>query len=683
MAEEHKISGKLSSEPNGVTCISSTETKEELEASLEIVAQREASMSSSDGEMELKKAFSGIKPEESGSDENAQAVQANSNAENDTELSDVFSTLGSASVPIPCPANGDSVIFTNDVYGYVLTSSKKCQTAGGEDGRQFAVLEDSNDALIFVVYHETCEQPAILQLDSMMPGFDSIFVWQASNKVSDRWLVCTHLPVSGAKRVSDSCRKFIFPVTYQSRLADTIIQAYDLTHVTTVRSWRESQAYVSPTAVFSIIQRIAHSLNEIFEHRHALIRISQDTVVIQEDGVKFLGVVALDQPWNERCALAHHQVEYAAIPPECFGFMQKRITLHQGVYVLGALAYYLVAGAPVPTCEALGYDLAIEARAFNPEFPVGWDEIIHRALMPNPEKRFSCIDEFVEALNQGLDLMYCRRDYTGALSYDIAVDTHIGITKRLRCPINQDAVFTRSSPDGHRILMVVADGVSTSTYGSGDIASGIVVSEAEKAWKDRIFCSEHINATEEIEQIFERANQNICDYILERYADEHPTSSECMGTTALVAIIENGVLTLGSIGDSRAYVIRKKSMECITRDHNLFTIGIINGLPVETCAMHPHTGSLVQCLGYYDESSEQSGLAYDIFSMHLIPGDTLMLTTDGILDYVDCNISDSEQKIAEIVRNASGSAIGCLQLIMQANIGGGGDNCGVGLVRVT
>ncbi len=680
---------------------------------MEIVSQNEASMSAGESGKDIDKALGDIEPKvpelnanvQFAQNDNADSANANhanvdganadhanvdgANADNvavdkdGVDLSDVFATLGGASVAIPCPANGDTVVFTNDVYGYALNSSKKCQAAGGEDNRQFAVLEDANDALIFVVYQESCNQPVILSLDNMMPGFDSIFIWQASDEEARKWLVCTHLPVSGAKRVPNSCREFVYPATYQAWLSDTIIQAYNMTRVTTVRSWRESQAYVSPTAIFSIIRRIAVTLNEIFECRHALIRISQDTVVLLDGGVQFLGVVALDQPWNERCAMAHHQLEYAAIPPECFGFMLKRITLHQGVYVLGALAYYLVAGAPVPTCEALGYDLAIEARAFNPEFPVGWDEIIHRALMPNPEHRFGCIDEFVEELSQGLALMYARRDYAGALSYDVAVDTHIGITKRLRCPINQDAVFARCSPDGRRILMVVADGVSTSTYGSGDIASGIVVSEAERVWKNRIFCAEHINATREIEQIFENANQDICDYILERYADKHPTSSECMGTTALVAIIEDGILTLGSIGDSRAYVIRKDSMECITRDHNLFTIGIINGLPVETCAMHPHTGSLVQCLGYYDENNDQSGLAYDIFSMHLIPGDTLMLTTDGILDYVDCNISDSEQKIAEIVRNAAGAAIGCLQLIMQANIGGGGDNCGVGLVRVT
>ena len=99
------------------------------------------------------------------------------------------------------------------------------------------------------------------------------------------------------------------------------------------------------------------------------------------------------------------------------------------------------------------------------------------------------------------------------------------------------------------------------------------------------------------------------------------------------------------------------------------------------CAIHPHAGSLVQCLGYY-EDDQTCDVSYDLYTMHLIPGDALMLTTDGILDYIACNITDSENRIAEIVRLSNSSALACLELIMQANVGGGGDNCGVGIVRV-
>ena len=255
--------------------------------------------------------------------------------------------------------------------------------------------------------------------------------------------------------------------------------------------------------------------------------------------------------------------------------------------------------------------------------------------------------------------------------------------KRLRCPVNQDAVFLKKSDDSQRILLVVGDGVSTSTYGSGDIASGLLVETAQRIWDKELVGVDTIDPRAIVSHIMEQTNQAICQYIRDRYADKSPTSAECMGTTALIAIIENGVMTLASIGDSRAYIIRDGFLSCITRDHNLFTIGIVNGLSVSLCASHPHAGSLVQCLGYYvDNEAEPEELSFDIYTVHLLPDDNILLTTDGILDYIDCEISVSETKIAEIIMDAPDSAQACTDMIIQANLGGGGDNCGVGLIRV-
>ncbi len=584
---------------------------------------------------------------------------------------------------IPCPANGDTLVFTSDVTKYIAQFERTCHCRDESDNPSYAVLDSTNDCLMFVMHCESCANSVELVLNNNLPGFDSIVLWLASDKEQQQWLICTHLPISGRVPIPSSCKEYIFPVTLEGRLDETVVQAYDLTNVTTLRSWREAQAFVSPTILYDIIERIASVVEEVFQHGHSLIRISQDTIVLQGNKILFMGVLAMDMPWNERCAMAHHQVEYAAVPPECFGFLRKRMTLPMGVYVVGALAYYLVAGARFPTCESLGYDFVLAPRTFNPEFPLGWDIPIHRALIPNPETRYQCISDFVMALRSGVDSMYERRDFLGNLVYDAAVDTHIGVTKRLRCPVNQDAVFMRMSEDGQRILMVVADGVSTSTYGAGDIASHIVIDVAEKAWDAQIHQTPVIEPAAEISAILDKSNDEICQYIRDRYADKSPTASECMGTTALVAIIEDGVMTLGAIGDSRAYLVRQDSMCCITRDHNLFTIGIINGLPVEMCAVHPHSGSLVQCLGYYDEDEDAHEIAFDIYSMRLIPGDILMLTTDGILDYVACDITMSEIQIADTLRAAPNATIACLQLIMQANVGGGGDNCGVGIVYVS
>ena len=580
---------------------------------------------------------------------------------------------------IPCPASGDRIVFCANVDAYTASHSEPCKNSGGKNGIRYAILEMPNDLLKFVVMVPQIEETIEICLKNSCPGFDSVSMWHGIDGSLREWFLCIHYPVSSRMPIPESCQSLLYPSDMEGMLFDLKIQAYQEDHLTTLRSYRNSHENLSPNVIMQWVMRIGDMFKYIFEHGHTLLRVSPDILVICDNEIRLLGTYSFDLPWNERCANDHMQPEYAPMPPECFGFIRHRMTERECVYLMGSIVYFLVAGTDIPTCEMLAYEAAVPARTFHPAFPIGWEEIIDRAITPNPDFRYPTVAKFINALTDGLDQMIARRDYRRTLSYDTAIDTHIGVTKCLRCPVNQDAIFLRSTKDHQRFLIVVADGVSTSTYGSGDIASGIVVSTAQRFWDDHIISAETLNAQAEITEILKAANQEICNYIVERYADQSPQPSECMGTTALVAIIEKGELTLASTGDSRAYIIRSNLMECITRDHNLFTIGIINHVPVELCAVHPHAGSLVQCLGYYEEEEE---LAFDTFSMRLYPGDTLMMTTDGILDYIACDIPESEKKIAEIVRSNRDAKAICEELIIQANLGGGGDNCGVAIVRV-
>ena len=585
---------------------------------------------------------------------------------------------------IPCPADGDIIVFCHDVAQYVQQSQFKPQTECNNDS-SYAVLEIGGDALAFVLQQPDMtsqDNPVCLKLVMTRSGFDSTFMWHATDDNDNPWLICIHFPVSGRTPIPENCQHHIRKADFDAMLSDTRIQAYALKNIITLRSWREATGTPSPDVIFLLLEKLADALTEIYQTGHTLMRISPDNTILDNDHVQFMGIASFDLPWNERCAVAHRQVDFAAIPPECFGFLRQHLKPVQMTYSLGALADYLVAGVKVPTCELLAYEAALLPRAFNPLFPIGWDEIILKAIKPNPELRYQNVAEFMAEMQEMLDKIQERRGPQPELVFDMAVDTHIGINKRLRCPINQDAILLKHSEDKKRILMVVADGVSTSTYGSGDIASHIITDTASRLWDDEIANAETINPRQIVTQILVQSNETICQYIRDRFADKNPMSSECMGSTALVAIIEDGIMTLASIGDSRAYVVRRNSMSCITRDHNLFTVGIINGLPVEMCAGHPHAGSLVQCLGYYNEEEEDDVLSFDIYQLKLMPGDTIMLTTDGILDYIACDITASELAIHEILRQNMSAALSCLELIMQANVGGGGDNCGVGIIRV-
>ncbi len=582
---------------------------------------------------------------------------------------------------IPCPAMGDQIVFTPDVASWLKSTSLHLVCRWEQDETPFCVVESDDDIMQFVLEGPKSQQ---FTLATPHPGFDYSSFWQAKDEKGEPYLVCVHYPVSGKKPIPDACTPYLVPEYLHGTMLKTQVVIYDLKDRTTLDMWRKAHATPDPDTIYEMLHSVAKTMNDIIATGHNEIRISPYTVVVGSDNsIRLMGIAAFDMSWNERCAQTYHQDSIACVPPECSGYLQRRLSPKQSAYILGVLAFYLITGVNPPVCEAMDYEIALLPRAFVPGFPVGWDEIINQALHPNPELRYPSPDAFMQALAEGLEHIHKRNTSSGPYDYDIAIDTHIGVGKRLRCPVNQDAVFLKESDDKQRILLVVGDGVSTSTYGSGDIASGLLVETAQKIWDKELAGTEAIDPRAIAGHIMEQTNQAICQYIRERYADKSPTSAECMGTTALIAIVENGIMTLASIGDSRAYIIRDGFLSCITRDHNLFTIGIVNGLSVSLCANHPHAGSLVQCLGYYvDNEAEPEELSFDTYTVHLLPDDNILLTTDGILDYIDCEISVSETKIAEIVLEAPDAAHACADMIIQANLGGGGDNCGVGLIRV-
>lgn len=598
----------------------------------------------------------------------------------------------STNIQVPCPASDDVIVLTRNVAEYMKQHYPNAQStlfSAYDVKSPFAVAECANERYDYVLTLPETEIDGDengelhLRLEKLLPSFDSIAIWEALDREFNAYTVCIHFPVSSRTPLPEECRKFMEPCCLSSTMNSVVIQVYRMDRHVTLRRWREDVAHQSPDAILSLLQNLAETLMQIARTGHHLMRFSPDTIAVSEHTIRFMGIVSLDLPWNERCVESYKLVELGSIPPECHGFLRQNITMSQTLYVFCAMAYFLIANALPPVCSALDYEPAVMPRAFNPAFPIGLDEVIMNGLNPTPNLRPNLMADVLNAFRAQADIMSRRAASHGeTLTYDAALETHIGIAKCLRCPINQDVVWMQSLDD-ERWLIVVGDGVSTSTYGSGDIASHLLVDAAQKAWKDAISKDKIIDPSTCIRSIILEANQQICLYIQEHFGHLNPASCDCMGSTAIVAIIEHGVLTLGSIGDSRAYIIRDDTMLCITRDHNLFTIGIINQVPVEICATHPHAGSLVQCLGYnVDEMNNPCPIEFDVYQIPLLDGDNLLITTDGILDYIAYDLKMSESAIASVVRHEKTAKEICHELIMQANLGGGGDNCSVAMICV-
>ena len=585
----------------------------------------------------------------------------------------------------PCPVGGDTLIFCQNVAdvakGITMPKLRDCT----QEEAPYAVFDAGNDAMIIVVESKV-EKPRKFKLLEPKSGFDSTFIWSLRDEDAPErsYLLCLQLPVSGRKPIPNEFKSLFLWPDLTARMFTTSLWIYDMTDHITIADWREKRGKPDPDEVYEIAVRLSAALTKLHHAKHCLLRFNADTVVLEDD-ILFLGVTSLDLPWNEACAQSNGAFDFDVyVPPECRGFVKRPLAVVGDVFVFGVVLYYMIAKKNPPICEALDFECPLGPRVFEPGFQLGWDNVILRSILPSPMRRYATIEEAMKGLTAGYQAMIDRRDCTIPLRYDAAVDTYIGINKRLRCPVNQDAVMMRTALEGQRIMIVVADGVSTSKYGSGDLASGLLVKCADEYWNECLEKAESIDAKQAIREILLRCNSEICEYIRKHYADENPTASESMGTTALIGFIENGRFILGSVGDSRAYLIREDSICCITRDHNLFTMAVVNGMPIQQCAVHPHAGSLVQCLGFFEDldDSQPAQVDFDIYSINLMPGDHILMTTDGLLDYAAQDIRDAEAIIARTVLSVADPALACLELILVANRGGGGDNTGVGLIYV-
>jgi serine/threonine protein phosphatase PrpC len=483
------------------------------------------------------------------------------------------------------------------------------------------------------------------------------------------------------------CARYLFPIlATQSEDGRTLSlrarpQGIHLLH------WREA-AFPPPTPeqIYAVFSKLLQAVEDIHRSGCLHLHLSPEHVWAHDDSgqVRFS---ELDR--FERLPLRRDQVRarlgYSA--PELFGHGRQNIDQRSDVYSLGALLYLLISGRRPPVSADTGFSPAIPPRDYRPDFPVGWSDIILVAMAPQPAHRFGSVSELADALRAGMDLIRLRATYRAPVHLDAAVERHIGFGKQKRSPVNQDQVFLGQDTQRDRLLVVVADGVSTATYGSGDLASGFIAKHAEAMWNQLEFSATDPDPRALIEEIIRRANCDVSDYVNQHHGPLDAPPSEVMGSTALIAYITQGQMLLGSLGDSRCYLIRDDVMECITRDHNLFTLSLIEGLNLEHALSMPHGDALARCLGTFDVDSHGVLIPHDppldLYTLRLLPSDRILLCTDGLFDYAGSSYEESEEHIRQRVLTEEHPGIACLELILLANRGGGGDNIGLALIHVS
>ena len=254
--------------------------------------------------------------------------------------------------------------------------------------------------------------------------------------------------------------------------------------------------------------------------------------------------------------------------------------------------------------------------------------------------------------------------------WNVDFDTHIGKRKARLGQTNQDYFFI--GEDGNNALFMVADGISISNAGSGNLASNIaaqVISHMWKEEKDNLRLASPQKIEEILTNFLYNANYNICESSknLSKNGIENDVP---MGTTILLAYAQGSTITLVSLGDSRAYLITEDGPIILTGDHNVRGERLRMGIRYE----ESNSGNaLMRYLGYFNEQYEIALPKPEINSFDILPGERLLLCSDGYTDYAAYHHSDLTMLIRDAMERPT-LADSCHHLIMQANQGGGGDN---------
>ena len=140
-----------------------------------------------------------------------------------------------------------------------------------------------------------------------------------------------------------------------------------------------------------------------------------------------------------------------------------------------------------------------------------------------------------------------------------------------------------------------------------------------------------------------------------------------MATTAVCAVIVNGVLYVAWVGDSRCYRFRDGKLVRVTRDHSVVQELVDAGdLAPELANEHQLAHIISRHLGQAGTFEVETRI------VPLIPGDVVLLCTDGLTDVVsDSTIAES---IAEHLRAMSAFEDLPRQLVNRALKAGTQDN---------
>lgn len=232
--------------------------------------------------------------------------------------------------------------------------------------------------------------------------------------------------------------------------------------------------------------------------------------------------------------------------------------------------------------------------------------------------------------------------------------SHIG----LRRTTNEDAYLINEKSG----LFIVADGMGG--HNAGEVASRMAIDRSSGYILNPP--APHADPREVIGGAIRAANAAVFE------ASGKNRGQSGMGTTIIIAWIVGGRCYIGHVGDVRGYLIRRRKLNLLTRDHSVVARMVENKqITEEEARTHPLRNAIERAVGTDREVTP------DVIAVRLMHADRLLLCSDGLWGLVDDGV------IRSIINKKGRAGIKVQGLLEKALEAGGRDNITLILTEIS
>ncbi len=207
-------------------------------------------------------------------------------------------------------------------------------------------------------------------------------------------------------------------------------------------------------------------------------------------------------------------------------------------------------------------------------------------------------------------------------------------------------------------LLIVADGMGG--YTGGEYASTMVVDTIVEVVNEATEIS-----TEVLKNAILKANRIVYE------KSQSYKELEGMGTTAVVAYVQEDTLYWAHVGDSRLYRYGEDGLHRMTKDHSMVQQLVEAGtITEEEVIHHPKRNMLTRAIGVYETVEVDTG----VVEVH--QNDRILLCSDGLSGYIE------ESKIEQVLSEENNESRALEDLVHLVYDAGARDNVTIVLGRI-